>query len=217
MANITRDIGYFVGRYPLATGMIAIAVGGSIYFTPMVLGWMSAQVQEGAKPPAPTKSAVLSSYSASERAVIEAAAARRAVIAQENAERQRRCDAGAPAVMAAARDKLKVKQPDAALALLSGCSEFATDPAFKALHSKAQSDSAAMFKQALKVRDAESLAKRKKEGVRIGMSPEEVILSSWGKPRKINRTTTATRQREQWVYDGGYLYFENGILVTIQN
>jgi len=33
----------------------------------------------------------------------------------------------------------------------------------------------------------------------------------------VNRTTYADTVHEQWVYDGGYLYIEVGILVTIQN
>jgi hypothetical protein len=61
-------------------------------------------------------------------------------------------------------------------------------------------------------------ARRRKEGVSIGMSKEDVLASSWGKPRKINSTTTARGTREQWVYDGGYLYFnELEVLTTIQN
>jgi hypothetical protein len=63
-------------------------------------------------------------------------------------------------------------------------------------------------------------AKRKREGVSIGMTREEVLMSSWGKPDRINKTTTASGTREQWVYSGGrgYLYFgENGRLTTIQN
>jgi hypothetical protein len=58
---------------------------------------------------------------------------------------------------------------------------------------------------------------RKSQGVAIGMSKEEVLASSWGKPKKINTTTTALRTREQWVYDGGYLYFTNELLTSIQN
>lgn len=60
-------------------------------------------------------------------------------------------------------------------------------------------------------------AEKRKRGVHIGMTREEVIASSWGRPRKVNTTTTATTTREQWVYDGGYLYFTDGILTTIQN
>lgn len=63
------------------------------------------------------------------------------------------------------------------------------------------------------------LARRKREGVKIGMTQQQVIESSWGKPSDINRTSTARGTREQWVYsDGrGYLYFDNGILTTVQN
>jgi hypothetical protein len=64
---------------------------------------------------------------------------------------------------------------------------------------------------------AAEAARRKKEGVRLGMLAEDAIASSWGKPRKINRSTYSFGVHEQWVYDGGYLYFENGILTSIQN
>ena len=57
-----------------------------------------------------------------------------------------------------------------------------------------------------------------KSDVFIGMTSDEVLKSKWGEPRKINRTTTAYGVREQWVYEGyKYLYFEDGILTTIQN
>lgn len=62
------------------------------------------------------------------------------------------------------------------------------------------------------------LAEWKKEGVSIGMTKERVIQSSWGKPEKINSTTSLNGTREQWVYRGhNYLYFQDGILTTIQN
>jgi hypothetical protein len=61
-------------------------------------------------------------------------------------------------------------------------------------------------------------ARRKREGVRIGMSQQEVLMSSWGRPENINRTTTASRTHEQWVYPGNqYLYFDDGRLTAIQN
>lgn len=60
-------------------------------------------------------------------------------------------------------------------------------------------------------------ARRKRQGVIIGMTQEEVLLSSWGRPSDINKTISAGGTHEQWVYSGGYLYFENGILTTIQN
>ena len=54
------------------------------------------------------------------------------------------------------------------------------------------------------------------EKVQIGWK-EELCIESWGKPLKINRTTSASGVHEQWVYIGGYLYFDNGILTSIQN
>ena len=62
------------------------------------------------------------------------------------------------------------------------------------------------------------LAEARKKGVYIGMDRQQVIESSWGKPIKINRTTNAYSVHEQWVYgSGNYLYFENGLLTSIQN
>lgn len=53
---------------------------------------------------------------------------------------------------------------------------------------------------------------------KIGMTKTEVENSTWGKPNKINKTTTAYGTREQWLYGNGrYLYFENGKLTSIQN
>lgn len=61
-------------------------------------------------------------------------------------------------------------------------------------------------------------ARKKSEGVRIGMSQQDVLDSSWGKPNDINRTTNAYGVSEQWCYDNyNYLYFEDGILTDIQN
>lgn len=65
----------------------------------------------------------------------------------------------------------------------------------------------------------QAIAKKKKsEGVRLGMTPADVVASSWGKPQRINTTTNKWGERQQWVYkSGSYLYFENGVLTTIQN
>ncbi|WP_294593350.1 hypothetical protein [uncultured Rikenella sp.] len=53
--------------------------------------------------------------------------------------------------------------------------------------------------------------------VTLGMN-QEMCRTAWGKPFRINRTTVAGLVSEQWVYGGhNYLYFENGILVSIQN
>ena len=63
------------------------------------------------------------------------------------------------------------------------------------------------------------LAARRKEGVKIGMTAERVLQSSWGKPESVNRTIRANGVHEQWVYRGShsYLYFDNGTLTSIQN
>lgn len=59
---------------------------------------------------------------------------------------------------------------------------------------------------------------KKKGGVSIGMNQDDVLKSSWGKPKKVNRTTNAYGTSEQWVYGGhNYLYFKDGILTSIQN
>lgn len=71
----------------------------------------------------------------------------------------------------------------------------------------------------LKAKQAKAGARSKaRGGVRIGMTAAQVIKSNWGKPNNINRTTTPYSECEQWVYgDHNYLYFENGILTSIQN
>lgn len=56
--------------------------------------------------------------------------------------------------------------------------------------------------------------------VQLGMTQEQAI-AGWGRPRDINRSTYSFGIHEQWVYgrygERGYLYFEDGILTSIQN
>lgn len=47
------------------------------------------------------------------------------------------------------------------------------------------------------------------------MNQQEAILA-WGTPLKINTTTGSWGVHTQWVYKHAYLYFENGVLTTIQ-
>jgi hypothetical protein len=59
---------------------------------------------------------------------------------------------------------------------------------------------------------------KRKGGVRLGMTMKQVRASNWGQPDSVNRTTGAFGVHEQWVYEeGNYLYFEDGVLTTIQN
>lgn len=52
--------------------------------------------------------------------------------------------------------------------------------------------------------------------VAIGFS-KQMCIDSWGKPKYKHTTTTRYGVREQWVYSGGYLYFDNEKLTAIQN
>jgi superfamily II DNA or RNA helicase len=58
----------------------------------------------------------------------------------------------------------------------------------------------------------ELIAARK---IRLGMTADQV-RQSWGKPEDINRSVTRWGVSEQWVYEANYLYFDDGILTTIQ-
>lgn len=53
-------------------------------------------------------------------------------------------------------------------------------------------------------------------GVDIGMTREQVYASCWGRPQTVNETVTARGKHEQFVYAGGYLYLDNGVITSIQ-
>ena len=68
-----------------------------------------------------------------------------------------------------------------------------------------------------KEKEAERKQKRS-QGVNIGMSKEDVLASSWGRPGKVNTTINVYGAHEQWVYGSrNYIYFENGVVTSIQN
>ncbi|MFW1807586.1 DUF4124 domain-containing protein [Acinetobacter ursingii] len=56
---------------------------------------------------------------------------------------------------------------------------------------------------------------------KIGMTSGQAENSTWGYPDDVNKTTTASGVHEQWVYrrmyKSKYLYFQNGILTSIQD
>lgn len=62
----------------------------------------------------------------------------------------------------------------------------------------------------------EELEILKKRKVRIGMT-KDMALVGWGIPKHKNNTTSRYGTRSQWVYENSYLYFNDGILTTIQN
>lgn len=58
----------------------------------------------------------------------------------------------------------------------------------------------------------------KKRGIQIGMSKQDVLASNWGKPKRVNRTSTARGEMEQWDYgNGSYVYFDGDFVTVIQN
>ena len=119
------------------------------------------------------------------------------------------------------RDMMVAKRWDDARNIAAKWIEY-QDPELVAMHatSSIAADAARVKEQERARLAAEKAdrARRKREGVAIGMTREEVLMSQWGRPEHINRTTTAHGEHEQWVYHGrNYLYFENGKLTTIQN
>jgi hypothetical protein len=52
--------------------------------------------------------------------------------------------------------------------------------------------------------------------VEVGFT-KEMCKEAWGNPKSKNTTENRSGIHEQWVYGGGrYLYFDNGVLTTIQ-
>ncbi len=65
---------------------------------------------------------------------------------------------------------------------------------------------------AAKEREAAIAAKQ----VLVGMKRDEVERA-WGKPEKINRTSSGAGVREQWVYETGfYVYFGNETVTSVE-
>lgn len=139
-----------------------------------------------------------------------------------------KCTEGIEPILSEAQAAMNRQDAQAAFTALDSCKQFMTDPAALALHKAAmivvtRQTNAANAKAervrniAQQKQDRAIKAAKRKEGVSVGMSQQDALDSAWGQPRKVNRTTTARHTREQWVYDGGYLYFTDGVLTSIQN
>lgn len=127
------------------------------------------------------------------------------------------CKAGEGARIDQAKAHLDKKQYDAAAALIYTCTGH-IGPAETALLGKAIDAAAAQKATQVQAEQARAKAMKKTQGVTIGMSQQDVLDSSWGKPQRVNRSTNKYGVREQWVYGpGNYLYFENATLTSIQN
>lgn len=154
----------------------------------------------------------------------------RADIEQQQNKRRiesEKCDVVLAAHTSQAKKLLKAGKPVEAMAVFDSC------------HDNLESESKKVYfdakiavdkQKAAQVRaEAKRLAiEKRKKGVSIGMTEEDVLASSWGKPDEINRTVNSYGVREQWVYrerSSGYLYFErsvgsrqgDGVLASIQN
>lgn len=116
-----------------------------------------------------------------------------------------------------AQSELKAGRLHEAFAAIDRCRQHLDDPVVQQFYVRTMEAARRDNEQSARRQLAAEKARKKREGVRIGMSQQDVLDSSWGLPQKVNRTTTARGVREQWVYDGGYLYFEDGILTTVQN
>ena len=129
-----------------------------------------------------------------------------------------RCQTNVGDLVAKAESALSNGNPELAQAAFEGCGDRLIAPEAIAVRQKSAQLAIANHEKAMRTLELAEKARKKKEGVSIGMSAEDVLASSWGKPESINTTTTARGSREQWVYGSRhYLYFENGILTTVQN
>lgn len=139
-------------------------------------------------------------------------------------------------ILAGVRKRMDAKEWDSALnEVAKWRTASAKDPDLAALEATIAGEREAIFKakqiednkrnlaerlareKAEKQAEIADRARRKKEGVRIGMTEKEVLMSSWGRPESVNRSIYPSHIREQWVYPGfQYLYFDNGVLTSIQ-
>ena len=68
--------------------------------------------------------------------------------------------------------------------------------------------------------EIESRQRSSRPEPKIGMTKTEAEKLTWGEPDKINTTTTASNEFEQWIYrtyytGSKYLHFTNGRLTSI--
>lgn len=226
MASIWYSLGRAVGRIPrpVRFGFTAIAVLGIYYF--------SAQPKQS---PQSEKPELKSPRLISEERQAECLGQREQLASEYRnlMERERFLDAVnlvRPCAAALGNSELTVmlKEADRKL-MIAKTKDPKTPPRERAelmqiVARLYPEESDGYMEKAKKILDAEDRKdaeadriRRKREGVSIGMSQEEVLASNWGKPKDINSTITANGVREQWVYGGGnYLYFTDGKLTGIQ-
>ena len=68
-----------------------------------------------------------------------------------------------------------------------------------------------------KILKRESVISEEIKNPSVGMTADEVKQSTWGEPKKINKSTYSWGTSEQWCYSGyRYVYLDNGIVTSIQ-
>lgn len=144
--------------------------------------------------------------------------------AQRQAERLAICTDGIDKLKQDAAEFMKKGSPGSAVFILGACEGLMTDSQAKALLAEAKARVEAeerklQKEQAVKQAklDAAEKARKKREGVSLGMTMQDVLDSSWGKPRQVIRTQSPFVTTEVWIYSGGTLAFNNGVLTVIQN
>lgn len=85
----------------------------------------------------------------------------------------------------------------------------------KATASRKEQETQLYLERANKVNNAIALRR-----VLVGMDADEVIRA-WGRPDKVNSTSSSSGKSEQWVYNGEsfrnrYVYLDNGVVRSFQ-
>ncbi len=128
------------------------------------------------------------------------------------------CTTHVAKVTAKAKALLAKGDAGASFGVLHECYKYLKAPNDIALYQSATVAATKKTKLANEKAERQAKAQKKSEGVSIGMSQQDALDSSWGRPTKVNRTTTGKTVSEQWVYEGsGYLYFTDGVLTAYQN
>ncbi len=204
MSSITYAIGRFVGANRTLTVVgLALTLGTCMY--------MGKEAEEKKRIEAERSAREAAQIAAKRREDAAVAEARRREVLAES------CKASGEK-MNLATQEMKAGKAQRAFEVLQDCRDYLTDPGVKALYLKAMATAREQQAAEAKKIAAAEKAEKKKRGVHVGMTQQDVLDSSWGKPEHINRTITARGTREQWVYGlRNYLYFEDGILTAIQN
>lgn len=150
------------------------------------------------------------------RKALDADAARN----REAAEKARvvMCQTEVPVLMEKAKSLFSSGDVHGAHQAMNACSGYLSDKTALALAKKYLNTYSDQLAKDSARQAAAERARKKGEGVSVGMTKADVLASNWGKPKSINATTTARGNKEQWVYrDNNYLYFQGEILTTIQH